>query len=207
MPTIVPLVFLFSWIPHSYYPNEGSSLYASAYSQNGATLGSLSYLHYRGLGLSLETEYLGQFAKHSLGLNANKTLNEELFFSSGIQLEHALNPPSADYRMQSNSRLLWQKGPTQSSLFLAIGGSDGLNYSVQHLYRIDSFLTLIAGWESSRAQLFYGIHFKAKGMLCTFIQHEMTSELKLALQRKNLWLQLTFKTGMLHTPTQMLCLL
>ena len=205
MPTMVPLVFLFSWIPHSYSPTEGSSLYSSAYSKNGATVGCISFVHHRGLGISVETEHLGQFNKFSLGLNANKSLNEELFVSSGIQLEQLRNSSSAVYSMQSNSRILWQKGPTQSSMFLTVGGKDRLNYSLQHLYRIDSFLSLIAGWEGSRAQLFYGLHFEVKGMLCTFIQHERISELKLALQHKNFWLQVTFKTGMLHSPTQFLC--
>jgi hypothetical protein len=132
-------------------------------------------------------------------------LNDELFVSSGIHLEQLHNSSSAVYRMQSNSRVLWHKGPTQSSMFLTVGGRDRINYSLQHLYRIDSFLSLIAGWEGSRAQLFYGLHFEVEGMLCTFIQHEGTSELKLALQHKNFWLQVTFKTGMLHSPTQFLC--
>ena len=154
---------------------------------------------------ALFTEHLGQFNKFSLGLNANKTLNDALFVSSGIHLEQFRNSSSAVYSMQSNSRILWHKGPTQSSMFLTVGGRDRINYSLQHLYRIDSFLSLIAGWEGSRAQLFYGLHFEVEGMLCTFIQHERTSELKLALQHKNFWLQVTFKTGMLHSPTQFLC--
>ena len=205
MPTLVPLVFLFSWIPHSYSPSQGSSLYSSAYSRNGATAGCISFVDHRGLGLSVELEHLGQFNKFSLGLNANKSLNEELFVSSGIQLEQLRNSSSAVYSIQSHSRILWQKGPTQSSLFLAVGGKGPHNYSLQHLYRIDSFLSLIAGWESSRDQLFYGVHFEVERLLCTFIQHERTSELKLALEHKNFWLQVTFKTGMLHSPTQFLC--
>ena len=205
MPTMVPLVFLFSWIPHSYSPSEGSSFYSSAYSQSGATTGCVSFLHHRGLGFSAETEHFGQFYKFSLGLNANKTLNDELFVSSGIQLEQVRNSSSAFYSIRSNSRILWHNGPTQSSVFMKVGGRDRLNYSLQQLYQIDPFVTLIAGWESSRAQLFYGLHFKVKGMLCTFIQYERISELKLALQHKNFWLQVTFKTGMLHSPTQFLC--
>lgn len=192
----LPTVLLYSSIPFIFCPSNLSTVGISGYSLSKFHSATLFYTHPKGLGLSLKQDLFDAHSALEAGINTSVPLNENLTINPGLTLAHHKHKELSNSSLDLNFAATFTQPKTQSLLYLDYDLKySQLQFSATHLYRLDPNFLLGATWHSIQNTLDLQAHYQFENNLFSLRQNRHFLTLSYAIQKKNLWLQITLNTG------------